>query len=107
MTESILDLLRTLCAAPGPVGRETLVQEKIKELVKDYCSDVSEDKIGNLIATMDGTSKHYAIVAHADEVGFLVSNIDENGFIRAKWNTQGYIPDSSELNGTLKDTFRI
>jgi len=99
LTENILDLLRTLCAAPGPVGRETLVQEKIKELVKDYCSDVSEDKIGNLIATMDGTGKHYAIVAHADEVGFLVSNIDENGFIRAKWNTQGYIPDLRLLPG--------
>ncbi len=88
MTESILDLLRTLCAAPGPVGRETLVQEKIKELVKDYCSDVSEDKIGNLIATMDGTSKHYAIVAHADEVGFLVSNIDHTIGTHCTWTVR-------------------
>jgi endoglucanase len=38
-------------------------------------------------------------VAHADEVGFLVSSIDEKGFLRVKWNTQGHMPDLRLLPG--------
>ncbi|TFH03723.1 MAG: M20/M25/M40 family metallo-hydrolase [Candidatus Thorarchaeota archaeon] len=99
LSDRTLDLLKTLSATPGPVGRENLVQDIIKEELGKYCSPISRDKIGNLIATMDGEGKHYVIVAHADEVGFLVSSIDERGFIRAKWNTQGYMPDLRLLPG--------
>ena len=99
MSDDIFDLLKTLCAIPGPVGREEMVQEFIQDKLKKYCSDVKQDKIGNLTATIEGTGKHYAVVAHADEVGFFVSNINKNGFIRAKWNTQGYEPDLRLLPG--------
>lgn len=99
MSEQIIDLLKSLSATPGPVGREELVQEIVKRELGNYCDEVSLDKIGNLIATMDGTDKHYAIIAHADEVGFLVSQIDERGFIHAKWNTQGHMPDLRLLPG--------
>ncbi|MHA1903409.1 MAG: M42 family metallopeptidase [Candidatus Thorarchaeota archaeon] len=99
MSDDVLDLLKTLCAIPGPVGREEMVQEFIQDKLRQYCSDIKQDKIGNLTATLEGTGKHYAIVAHADEVGFFVSNIDKNGFIRAKWNTQGYEPDFRLLPG--------
>ncbi|TFG26278.1 M42 family peptidase [Candidatus Thorarchaeota archaeon] len=99
MSKSILDLLKTLSATPGPVGRENLVQDVMERELGSYCDNIIRDKIGNLVATIEGQSKHYAIVAHADEVGFLVSNIDERGFIRAKWNTQGYMPDLRLLPG--------
>lgn len=99
MSNRILDLLKTLSATPGPVGRETLVQDIMKNELDDYCSNIVRDKIGNLIATMEGIRKHFVIVAHADEVGFLVSGIDERGFIRAKWNTQGHLPDLRLLPG--------
>ncbi len=101
MSEKTLDLLRTLCAAPGPVGRETLVQEAVLEHLKKYCTKIEQDKIGNLMATIEGTGKHYAVVAHADEVGFIVSNIDSNGFLRAKWNTQAHVPDLRLLPGQM------
>lgn len=99
LAEKILDLLRTLSATPGPVGREGLVQDIMKNELGKYCPTIIRDKIGNLIATLEGDGKHYVIVAHADEVGFLVSNIDEKGFIRAKWNTQGHMPDLRLLPG--------
>ncbi len=99
LSDRILDLLKTLSATPGPVGRETLVQDVLKNELDDYCSNIVRDKIGNLIATMEGVRKHFVIVAHADEVGFLVSGIDERGFIRAKWNTQGHMPDLRLLPG--------
>ncbi|MFW9957603.1 MAG: M42 family metallopeptidase [Candidatus Odinarchaeota archaeon] len=99
MSEHILDLLKTLSATPGPVGREDLVQEIMKRELGNYCEHVDIDKIGNLIASLEGNTKHYTIVAHADEVGFLVSGIDERGFIHAKWNTQGHLPDLRLLPG--------
>lgn len=99
MTDKFFTLLKNLCETPGPVGREALVQELVREHLTKYCETIDQDKIGNLIATLRGTDKHYAIVAHADEVGFLVSNIDEHGFLKAKWNTQGYIPDLRLLPG--------
>ncbi|MDH4214470.1 MAG: hypothetical protein OEV85_11145, partial [Candidatus Thorarchaeota archaeon] len=99
MSEHILDLLKTLSATPGPVGREDLVQEIMKRELGNYCEHVDIDKIGNLIATLEGSKKHYTIVAHADEVGFLVSGIDDRGFIHAKWNTQGHMPDLRLLPG--------
>ena len=99
MSNRILDILKTLSATPGPVGRETLVQDVMKNELDEYCSNIVRDKVGNLIATMEGIRKHFVIVAHADEVGFLVSGIDERGFIRAKWNTQGHLPDLRLLPG--------
>jgi endoglucanase len=52
------------------------------------------------VGTLRGdVPKHYAIVAHADEVGFLISNIDDRGFLRVKWNTQGHLPDLRLMPG--------
>ena len=100
MTEETLDLLKTLSATPGPVGRETLVQDIVKEHFKAHCGSITQDRIGNVVGTLEGgIDKHYAIVAHADEVGFLVSSIDERGFLRVKWNTQGHMPDLRLLPG--------
>jgi len=99
LSEKVFDLLRELTAIPGPVGREEMVQEFVREHLKEYCNEISQDKIGNLVATLEGSSKHFAVVAHADEVGFFVSNIDDNGFLKAKWSTQGYMPDLRLLPG--------
>jgi endoglucanase len=100
MTEDTLTLLKKLSEAIGPVGREGLVQDMVKEELEPLCDKIRRDKIGNLIATSKGGSgRHYAIVAHADEVGFLVSGIEDEGFIRVKWNTQGYMPDLRLLPG--------
>ncbi len=76
-----------------------MVQEFMRDHLKDFCDSIDSDKIGNLIANIAGTGKHYALVAHADEVGFYVSNIDENGFIQAKWSTQAHMPDLRLLPG--------
>ena len=89
MSEETLDLLKTLSATPGPVGREGMVQDIIKEHFKQHCGSFTQDRIGNVVSTLEGDiDKHYAIIAHADEVGFLISNIDERGFLRVKCNTQ-------------------
>ena len=99
MTADILGILKELCIIPGPVGREDLVQNYMQEQLEKYSTEIHRDRLGNLRITIEGTEKHYAVVAHADEVGFFVSNIDEKGFLRAKWSTQGYEPDLRLLPG--------
>ncbi len=100
MSKETLDLLKTLSATPGPVGREGMVQDIIKEHFKQHCGSFTQDRIGNVVGTLKGdVDKHYAVVAHADEVGFLISNIDDRGFLRVKWNTQGHLPDLRLMPG--------
>lgn len=77
-----------------------MVQDIVKENFKEHCGGFSQDKLGNVMGTLSGDiDRHYAVVAHADEVGFLISNIDERGFMRVKWNTQGHLPDLRLLPG--------
>ncbi|MFW9850187.1 MAG: M42 family metallopeptidase [Candidatus Thorarchaeota archaeon] len=99
MPERVFEILNELSATPGPVGREVMVQEYVREHLKDISDEIMVDKIGNLVATIEGTTKHYALVAHADEVGFFVSNISDDGFLRAKWSTQSHMPDLRLLPG--------
>jgi len=99
LTADILSILKELCTIPGPVGREDLVQDYMQNQLERYSTETHRDRLGNLRITIVGTEKHYAVVAHADEVGFFVSNIDEKGFLRAKWSTQGYEPDLRLLPG--------
>jgi endoglucanase len=99
MTIDQYQILKTFCDLHGPVGREANVQAKLKELLGKYCPDITQDKIGNLSASLNGKKGSYAIIAHADEVGFLVSRISDDGFIQAKWNTSGHMPDLRLLPG--------
>jgi endoglucanase len=99
MANDMFETLKLLCETPGPVGREDEVQKKFISHIEPYCGRTTQDKIGNVVATLVGSKQHYALVAHADEVGFLVSSIDSNGFMKTKWNTQGYMPDLRLLPG--------
>ena len=99
MTKIIYNLLKELCEIPGPVGREDQIQAFVKEKLASYTQSISQDKIGNVVATIEGTGSHYALVAHCDEVGFFVSAVDDRGFLRVKWNTQSYLPDIRLLPG--------
>ncbi|MHA2601356.1 MAG: M42 family metallopeptidase [Candidatus Thorarchaeota archaeon SMTZ1-83] len=99
MKDRVFQLLKELSETPGPVGREESVQRKVQEYFTSIGFTVQQDKIGNLVATLEGTKPHYALMSHADEVGFLISNIDPSGFLQVKWNTTGYMPDLRLLPG--------
>ncbi|MFX1264535.1 MAG: M42 family metallopeptidase [Promethearchaeota archaeon] len=99
MKDRVFQLLKNLSETPGPVGREESVQGKVKDRFTKIGLTVQQDKIGNLVASLEGTGPHYALISHADEVGFLVSNIDSSGFLQVKWNTTGHMPDLRLLPG--------
>jgi putative aminopeptidase FrvX len=75
-------LLKTLTETPGVSGRE----ERVRAIVADQFSGLTEqvtvDAMGNLIGHIAGKGPRVALIAHMDEIGFLVSKIEPEGFVR-------------------------
>jgi len=81
----MIDKLKALTELFGPSGNERLVREYIITQIKDYVDEYKTDNMGNLIALVkaEGVSKgRFALVAHMDEIGCIVTCIEENGMLR-------------------------
>jgi len=76
--------LEELCNAIGVSGFEDEVRKIILRKAKPLADSVEVDRLGNVIATLEGSkgSPRVLLDAHMDEVGFIVSHIDEQGFLR-------------------------
>lgn len=80
----IKDTIKALCEACGIVGQGSTVANLIKEEIVNCCK-CKIDNIGNVVAFKKGRKapKHkIMLVAHMDEVGFLVSNIENEGLLK-------------------------
>ncbi|MEM9856536.1 MAG: M42 family metallopeptidase [Bacteroidota bacterium] len=79
-----VNLLKTICEAPGAPGYESRIREKVVEEVSSLVDQVSIDNMGNVIAYIKGinSDKCAMVAAHMDEIGFIVTHIDDKGFIR-------------------------
>jgi len=76
-------LLKRLCDAIAPPGREDSVREIVIEFLKQYADSVRVDSLGNVIAVKRGSSDaKLMLAAHMDEIGLIVSHIDDRGFLR-------------------------
>jgi len=78
-------LLKTLCMAHAPSGREHWIHPLIKEAFQPYC-EVKEGKLSNLYAikkgSRDTTGKSIMLMAHSDEIFLMITEIMENGFLK-------------------------
>jgi putative aminopeptidase FrvX len=88
-------LLAELTNAHGVVGFEGEVRDILRREWGELVPDLRTDGIGNLIGTFrgGGDGPRVLLMAHMDEVGFLVRYIDENGFIYFN-NVGGYFAQS-------------
>lgn len=75
-------LLSRLTEAPGISGREERVREIVAERFSHLNAETSIDAMGNLIGHIAGKGPRVALIAHMDEIGFMVSKIEKDGFIR-------------------------
>lgn len=82
MSGNVTELLKKMCELPGPPGQEQAVRNFIADELKPFCRVVREDPLGNLIAEV-GAEDGYkvGVLAHMDEVGFIVSSISDRGLI--------------------------
>lgn len=72
------DILQT----PSPSGFEIGAAKQYDNFMRKYVDEVFTDSMGNVIAhKKQKGSKKLMLIAHADEVGFMVTYIDNNGFI--------------------------
>jgi putative aminopeptidase FrvX len=77
----LLELLQWLLAATGVSGFETPIREAIQEGIGDAL-DQETDSLGNLYGSLGEGSPHILLIAHMDELGFVVTHIENNGCLR-------------------------
>jgi len=82
---SCIDTLKELTQYTAVSGREYEFSAILKEKFSATCDSVEIDKFYNVIALKKGMGNNaprIMILAHLDEISFLVKSIDENGFIK-------------------------
>lgn len=77
----MFELIKDLCELSGPVGQEQAVLDRVAELWQGMGLAVARSKIGNLTAEVGGRGPRIALVAHADELTYLVRAIHPDGFL--------------------------
>ncbi len=93
--DRVVRLLRELTDAVAPSGFEGPVRDILRREWQGLLTGVHTDGIGNLYGTLPGPadSPRVLVMAHMDEVGFLVRYIDPDGYIFLN-NVGGYIDQS-------------
>lgn len=76
-------LLKQLVEAHGIAGREERIQPIVIEAMKPLVDEIRIDALGNVVGHKRGDGQTRAVImAHMDEIGFLVNHIDDKGFLR-------------------------
>lgn len=78
--EPIFDLIRTLTELPGPIGMEDDVQDWVADRWSRI-AEVRRTRVNNVIGKLGGRGPKLALMAHADEICFMVKSIHEDGFL--------------------------
>ena len=81
----IQTLKSLLPLTPSVSGREGGIRSVIEKIMRPLTDTVSADAMGNLICLKKGNEERrrkVMLVAHMDEIGFIVNFIEENGYLR-------------------------
>jgi endoglucanase len=85
MTNEEVKDLSALLACNGVSGSEESVTSAFSSLIKDSVDETHQDLMGNLLAVKKGnTSRKVLLMAHADEIGLMITYVDEKGFLYFK-----------------------
>jgi tetrahedral aminopeptidase len=95
-----LEFLRELCLCPAPSGFEASVQAAVRRRLAGVAT-AHADPLGNLWAQVGPQGGPQVIaVAHADQIGMIVTHIDEAGYVRLEgvgWIDQQLLPGHTVL----------
>ncbi len=78
------DLMMSLTNAHGPSGREDEVRSVLYHALNEVADEISFDGLGSIIARLNSQAQgpKVAIIAHMDEVGFLIQHITNDGYLK-------------------------
>lgn len=74
-------LLKTLTETHGVPGYEKEIRAVIRPMLENV-GEVTTDKLGSLICEIEGEGPRVLMMAHMDEIGFMVRHITKEGFIK-------------------------
>ncbi len=78
------EFIFTTISKVGVIGFENQRADFLKSEFEKYCDEVTIDTIGNVVALKKGNNNakgKIMYVAHADEIGLMVTDIDEKGLL--------------------------
>ena len=81
----MIELMKKLCALPGPSGCEDAVRAFVLKRVKPFADEIRTDAIGNVMVFRKGRKaldRPVALCAHMDEVGVIIKKITEDGMLK-------------------------
>ena len=81
----MIELMKELCALPGPSGCEDAVRAFVLKRVKSFADEIRTDAIGNVMVFRKGRKaldRPVAVCAHMDEVGVIIKKITEDGMLK-------------------------
>ena len=86
MKDRLRRLLSDLMLIPGLSGYEGRVRRHLAETLDDLGIASRSDRLGNLIATLEGDADAPSVMlfAHMDQLGFVVRKIEPDGFVRVE-----------------------
>jgi putative aminopeptidase FrvX len=86
LKERLRTLTRELMLIPGLSGHEDRVRRRLSVELKALGLASRADRLGNLIATIDGTAGAPSVMlfAHMDQLGLIVRKVEESGLIRVE-----------------------
>lgn len=77
------EFIKKITEAHSPSGSEEEVKKIIYDELKNYCLSFDYDNLGSIICNLNNDNNYkVAIMAHMDEVGFLVESITKDGKIK-------------------------
>ena len=91
-----LDLLRHLCQAQAPSGFEESLISMVAARMRRWTDEVEIDRLGNVTGWLRcqlSEAQTVMIIAHMDEVGFVVRKVEDSGLLRL-WRIGG-IPEKA------------
>jgi tetrahedral aminopeptidase len=100
-SDSVFDLIKRLTELEGPVGQEHAVLDYVEGLWRGLGVPTERTRIGNVLARAGGRGPRLLMVAHADELCYLVRAVHPGGFL---WlaNGQGW-----ERRTSLRNWFTV
>ncbi len=84
MDKALKEALFQSLSMAAPSGSEGQVTNLFRDFVSPYVDEVTTDANGNCIAHKRGSGSKIMLMAHADEIGLMISYIDDRGFLYFK-----------------------
>jgi endoglucanase len=77
----VFELVKRLCELSGPSGQEGPVVGAVEELWRAAGCRTERTRLGTLLGRAGGSGPRLLLVAHADELCYLVRSIDPKGYL--------------------------